>query len=389
MINKNIEEINRDILQALIDDKVLEHKTLEYKQALPSNSDGDKKEFLADISSFANASGGDLIFGMVQDQTTGLPKEVRGLSIENIDQEILRLENIIRTGIQPRLPSVTTSPPIPLENSKVALVIRVAKSWVSPHRVIHNDKFYSRSSNGKYPLDVGELRIAFNLSETIIEKVRRFNLDRASKIIANETPEFLAPPAKTALHLIPIISFNPAQFYGISIIASNPTKMPPMNSAAWNNRYNLDGCLTYSKDSKGNSWSYTQIFRSGIIEAVDASMLFAPADKRTIPSGVFEIKLVESLSIYLSILKTLGVEPPIFVFLDLFGVNGYSMAVPDVSPHETHTIDRNVILLPEAIVESYDEKAEYILKPSFDSIWNACGFSKSFNYNDAGGWAPR
>jgi hypothetical protein len=37
MINRNIEEINKDDLQALIDDKVMEHKTLEYKLKLPGN----------------------------------------------------------------------------------------------------------------------------------------------------------------------------------------------------------------------------------------------------------------------------------------------------------------------------------------------------------------
>ncbi len=162
-------------LQALVDNSVLECKTIEYKQALPSNSDSDKKEFLADVSSFANASGGDLIFGITSDKKTGTPKSLEGLSIENSDQEILRLENMIRGGIEPRIPSVTTKP-IKLSNSKFALVIRIPKSWISPHRVIlgGHDKFYSRSSNGKYPLDVGELRIAFNLSETVTERIRNF-----------------------------------------------------------------------------------------------------------------------------------------------------------------------------------------------------------------------
>jgi len=390
MINKDIEQITKEDLQALIDNEVTERKAIEYKQALPGNSDKEKKEFLADVSSFANASGGDLIYGITEDKQTGKPKSLDGLDIENIDQEILRLDNIIRTGIQPRLPSVNISPPIPLEHSKVALIIRIPKSWISPHRIIYNDKFYSRSSNGKYPLDVGELRIAFNLSETIIERVRQFNLDRASKIFANETPEPIAQTAKTALHLIPIISFNPAQGYDINKIASNPTCMPPIYSAGFSWRYNLDGFITYFKDLEGKSWSYVQLFRSGIIEAVDTSMLDSTEDKRTIPSRLYEKELVKSLSIYLSILKTLNVEPPIFVFLDLFGVKGYSMAVGDYrQSRETHEIDRDFILLPEAIIESYDVKAEDVLKSSFDSIWNACGFPKSFNYNENSEWAPR
>ncbi|MBA7577215.1 MAG: hypothetical protein GH159_00605 [Dehalococcoidia bacterium] len=158
MINKDIEQVTKDDLQTLVDNAVLERKTLEYKQALPSNSDSAKKEFLADVSSFANASGGDLIFGITENKKTGAPKSLDGLSIENPDQEILRLENTIRDGIEPRIPSISTRS-IPLDSAKVALIIRVPKSWSAPHRVIWggHDKFFSRSSNGKYPLDVGEL----------------------------------------------------------------------------------------------------------------------------------------------------------------------------------------------------------------------------------------
>ena len=43
-----------------------------YKQKFPTNSDVDRKEFLADISSFANASGGDLVFGITEEN--GSPK---------------------------------------------------------------------------------------------------------------------------------------------------------------------------------------------------------------------------------------------------------------------------------------------------------------------------
>ncbi len=392
MINKNIDEITKDDLQALKDNEVIEHKTIEYKQALPGKSDKEKEKFLADVSSFANASGGDLIYEVVEDRQSRKPKSIEGLSISNIDQEILRLDNMIRTGIQPRLPSATISPPIPLENSKVALIIRIPKSWVSPHRVICNDKFYSRSSNGKYPLDVGELRIAFNLSETITERIRNFRMDRISKILANETPVPFYETAKIVLHLIPIISFNPAQAYDISQIASHPSEMPPIHSFGWNHRYNLDGFLTYSEDQEGKSYSYVQLFRNGIIEAIDASMLESDPEGRepTIPSGLYEHELVKSVTCYISLLKKLNVEPPIFIFFDLLGVKGYSMAVgSNVRVHDSHTIDRDLLLLPEVVIESYDVRTEDVLKPCFDSIWNACGFSRSFNYNDDGEWAPR
>lgn len=395
MINKDIEQITKDGLQALIDNKVIEHKTIEYKQVLPSNSDADKKEFLADVSSFANASGGEIIYGITEDKETGKPKSLEGLDIENPDKEIQRLDNIIRTGIQLRLPSVTISPPIPLKNSKFALIIRVGKSWVAPHRVIigGHDKFYSRSSNGKYPLDVEELRIAFNLSETITERIRNFRLDRISKIFSNETPVPFYDNAKIVLHLIPIISFNPAQSYDIDKIASHSGSMLPIYSGGWNHRYNLDGFLTYSPYSRGGEEktdSYVQLFRNGIIEAVEGQSLQPHGDKLIIPSTAYEKALIKSFADYLSILKTLDVEPPIFIFLTLLGVKGYSMAVSSRFPFATgYTIDRDILQIPEIVIESYDISAQKVLHPIFDTVWNACGFPRDLYYNENGEWAPK
>lgn len=61
MINKKINDITIDDIQSLIDNSACESKLLEYKKELKIESDSDKKEFLADISSFANCTGGDFI----------------------------------------------------------------------------------------------------------------------------------------------------------------------------------------------------------------------------------------------------------------------------------------------------------------------------------------
>lgn len=49
-------------------------------------------------------------------------------------------------------------------------------------------RFYSRNANGKYPLDVGELRALFAFSETTSERIRSFRQERLSSIVAGETP---------------------------------------------------------------------------------------------------------------------------------------------------------------------------------------------------------
>lgn len=146
--NKQLDSITEADLQELVSNKVREVKTVEYKQALPGNSDGERREFLYDVSSFANASGGDLIYGMKEDD--GVASEVSGLQVGNVDNEILRLESIIRTGIEPRIPGLSVHP-VPLQSAGVAIVIRVPRSFALPHVVKYGGsfKFYSRNSAGK------------------------------------------------------------------------------------------------------------------------------------------------------------------------------------------------------------------------------------------------
>jgi len=388
MINKNVEDITENDLQELRDRQEVEGKIIEYKQELPRNTDADKKEFLADVSSFANSSGGDLIYGIVEEG--GIPVEVKGLEIGDFDQVKQRLENLVRDGIELRIPSLNIHP-VPLSNTRTALVIRVPKSWSSPHRVRYqgHDKFYARNSAGKYPLDVAELRTAFNLSETITERIRNFRRDRISNIIANETPASLPNTAKIVLHLLPIIAFSSVQSYNIDKVASHAQNMPLVRQYGYSHRYNIDGFLNYSTYGNNQAYSYVQFFRNGIIEAVETSMLEPNEHGLLIPSVLYEQELIKSLKQYLSLLETLTVEPPIFVFLTLLGVKGYRMGTNRSSRgHEPHVIDRDNILLPETLIDSYQVAAEYVLRPCFDSIWNACGFPGSLNYKD-GKWIGR
>ncbi len=388
-LEKPLDSITEEDLKQLIENQVLEKKRLDYKVSLPLTADADKKEFLADVSSFANSSGGDIIYGISQDNTTGFPSELVGIDSENIDKEILRLESIIREGIEPRIPS-TAFQPIKLANAKVVLILRVQKSWASPHRIKFKEdhRFYARATNGKYKLDVTELRNAFTLRESLNEKINRFREDRVAKLFANETPVPFYSNAKIVLHLIPLSSFNPSTVYDLVKIAPQLALYEPMYTRGWNHRYNLDGLLAYSVGQNELSHSYTQLYRNGIMEIVEGLML-KPDKAKLIPSIAYEQEILREFPKYLSALKFLDVELPIVIFLSLVDVRGYLMAVDTFFHGERYAIDRDVLLLPEAIVESFEIEPQTIFKPAFDAIWNACGFASSLNYNDKGEWKPR
>ncbi len=318
---------------------------------------------------------------------------MEGIPILNKDQEILRLEQIIRDGIEPNIPSSCINiHSIEISNNNFVLLIRIRKSWLSPHRISFkkSHKFYSRSTNGKYLLDIQELRSAFILSETLTEKIRNFREDRISKIISDEIPLPLYNEGKMILHLIPFSSFEPGKSYEIELITKKVTRFKPMFTSQWDNRYNLDGYLVYFLKQNGRRWAtYTQLFRNGIIEAAEDFFLNKIEDK-ILPITSIEEQIINSINNYIEVFQIIEVDPPIFVFLTITGVRDYYYPTKEMKILGKETpIERDILNLPEIIIEKIEivfEEIGKIMRPCFDSIWNSCGISKSPNYDENGEW---
>ena len=83
MLDGKIEKIDKEDIDTLIENSICENKNLEYKRELHIDLDADKKEFLADISSFANSFGGDILFGIEEDAAEKVPIKIVGIPYEN------------------------------------------------------------------------------------------------------------------------------------------------------------------------------------------------------------------------------------------------------------------------------------------------------------------
>jgi predicted HTH transcriptional regulator len=60
----NVDQISETDLRSLTETGVPEGIAMDYKRASYGNSDADTREFLKDVSSFANTAGGHLILGI-------------------------------------------------------------------------------------------------------------------------------------------------------------------------------------------------------------------------------------------------------------------------------------------------------------------------------------
>jgi hypothetical protein len=408
LFTKPLAEIDESDLQVVLDNQVAEGKTVEYKSVLPSNADGDKKEFLADISSFANAAGGDLIYGIREE--AGFPVELCGLRIDDIDAEILRLENCIQSGIMPRLPRIETQAvALYQEDKRYVIILRVYKSFASPHMVTfkNDSKFYTRNSRGKYQLDIWELRSAFLFSESFGERIRAFHTERLSRISSGvEIPApLIEEDPKLVLHLIPLNAFSTGETFDLKPLFDGVkgNLVEPISifdgDLTVRMRFNIDGFVrsTRREYMATTDFGYTQVFRNGIVETVDTSLLMINAWNRSIYNSQvdpkcfdgerYERKLVVAVKRYLELQKFLGNNPPFFAIVSFLGVKGYKIALQRSESHfaeYTSEIDRNNLIIPEVMIEDFAVNVSSVLRPIFDAVWNAAGSDGSPNYDENG-----
>jgi hypothetical protein len=386
MLNKSLENIDLKDLETLVNNSVAEGKTIEYKKLLPGNSDEGRKEFLSDVSSFANTSGGDLIFGVIEEN--GIATKIEGISVSNADEEIRKYDNLIRDGIEPRIQSVIHK--VKIDDEKFVFIIRINPSWTGPHRVKFrgHDKFYARNSVGKYPMDTSELRTAFNLSATLVEKIKKFRTERIFEIMADNTPIPFHEGVKFILHLIPVEAFSPNVGFDIKSLKNISSKLYPIRCSAPKSRINLEGILWHSSSGQENSPSFVQLYRNGIIEAVVGWTLNKDTGKKDIQSKFYEKALLEFMPKYLNALKELNVNTPIFISLTVTGAKGFKITDKgDYGDYDYgNPIDRDPLMLPETMIETFDFDAQKKLRPMFDLIWNACGYPQSPNFDEQDKW---
>jgi hypothetical protein len=415
VINKRLDAIGEHDLQNLVTNGVGESNQLDYKETLPGGDDGSRKEFLRDVSAMANANGGDLIYG-VREQSIGdtnAAAEVVGVEGVDVDARKLWMEDLIRTGIEPRLLGVGVHV-VPVDDSKVVFVVRVPRSWNAPHAVNFKGhwRFYSRHSAGNYPMDVTQLRDAVLSGATLTQRLEEFRLNRLAKVMADPA---LEPHAKIVIHLQPLDSVRPEFKVDVTKAVYERELLRTMTFEGSNpeTRLNFDGVLAYHEKSEGIG--YVQVFRNGVIETVDARILDLERDgKPYVPARSFEMRSINAVYRRLLLLKQLGITSPVMLHMSLLGVKNYRLFLRDefyagnrdyssfVMEAERHPIDRDDLLLRGELIEDFQGEhltgknehgvplllphAGRILRPVFDTVWNAAGFSRSLHYNANGEW---
>lgn len=368
-----LDDITEANLQALIENGVRETLYIDYKRETYESNDAARREYLADVTSFANAAGGDIVIGMAEGEgvATGIvPFE------GDADGELRRLEQMARDGIEPRIIGLRVR--VVAVGGGVVFIVRVPKSYNPPHRVTYkgSSRFYARTSGGKYEPNVEELRNLFLAAPHLAERIREFRMERIARIAARETPVPLSSDSNRffVLHVIPYSAFALGQALSLKQVFLNFGFFVPIGSKILQHkRFNFDGFLALPNSEEGAfaQRAYCQGFRSGAVESV--------ATIEQTPDGIPVFRILNLIRCYAPkyacALQKCGVAPPYVVLVSLLGMKGAKFR-----SDKDIRADRDQYHFTESVFETLPgnpEETIAALRPTLRQLMNLIGLPEN------------
>lgn len=143
-------------LQALIDGAVREQNNLDFKGEDYGNSDGEKREFAADIAAFANDRGGLLVIGLAEqdDIASALTP------VELVDGHEATQRQIAAANIAPHTPFEVHRVAASVEEGQGYYLLEVPPSPLRPHAVRKNNDLRFPRRDGTTKRWLGEAEVA-------------------------------------------------------------------------------------------------------------------------------------------------------------------------------------------------------------------------------------
>ena len=380
----DFESVNEQDLQELVEAQVPEGLRLDFKLKQYGTTDRDKRELLKDVSALANTQGGHLIIGVREKE--GIATEVVGVSEVDPDAEIQRIEQIVRSGLDPPISGIQTKA-IRLLDGVNVIAMRIPRSFNPPHRVIAqgSNRFYVRNSAGIHEPGIEELRTLFTQSASALKDVRAFRDERLALISQGQASRPLRENGRFILHIVPVAAFSGMIRLDVEEIFEQRDSFPPIGIMGRTSAFNFDGFINHHGDDRG----YTQVFRNGALEAVETEIVISDSHgSRWIPGLELEREVFVVLSPYLNGLRAVGVPPPLIIMTTLESVKDSIYRVDEGIYRTIQRLPKDTLRLPECWLEDYGTEEDHhrAVRPALDALWNAIGRVGSKWFNEDGLW---
>lgn len=395
-ITKRIEDLTDEDIETLIRDGTEESLYLDFKREPWGNSDGDRKEFLFDVTAFANAYGGYILVGIEEEKVGGVPRAKAIANVANAATLADDLQKVMLSAIDPRLPGASIRSV--LTTCGTVLAIHIPRSSRAPHMVTYKgtNKFYCRHGREKLPMSVGEVGDAFTLAGRTTERA----LQALEDFIQSARESTPAEPT-LVLASMPLLHYarpiDPREEWAVEFLNSPPNRpasfgidrVDPRAPRQYQTLPSLAG-LTRQINSTDSDLTLHRCgmltYRTGVLNRE----LHKEIDPRLMISGA-----VHFLRISATLAKHLGHDGEIATQLLLLAPQDSRSFKLRPVPQDRHQMLQwpdsalpcaHQVVDPEATVWVTTEKPDRAAQRMLDIVFQAFGHKAAPCFDDAGGY---
>ena len=269
----------------------------------------------------------------------------------------LQIQDWIKESIEPRLNVEMKT--IEVEDAKIVILIKVAKSWNPPHCVKNKKQriFYIRRDGRTDPMEYDELRRMFDLNNSLIEKINNFRDERIAKF-ESEKQEYY----KVIFHAVPLNAF-PNNTINLEKAKDELTHGRIIGR---NYKYNFEGLYNNSEDQ-------LQFFRNGIFER--CYTMEYKNEKMYL--ATYEEEYMTFCKEIIKLYKELDIVCPVVFFVSLTNIQGYSLSSNGHVRSYEILPDKRPKLDPTGIIINNENEIAEKVKDLFKPLWNHYGLPEN------------
>ena len=379
-----LDKIKKTSIEELVKFSVREGETLDFKagppntwRQIPSDKQDiirdEKAEFLKDVSAFANAGGGDLVYGLGESEGA-VAGEADGFDCSNLDGLKRHLQALCRENIDP--PVELKLKAVEGFEKGIVLVVRVPDTWNKPHMVTidHSTNFYKRQGTENSKMSIDMIRRTVLGSEELADEIREFRTQRIETIKNRRGPSPVDNHPFLALHVVPVQRFRAGDELDIPTVAEqNPLRS--LSGYPGPGSFNIDGVVFVSGGRDQSPNCCVQLFRNGCIETIKGYR--RDGDELRLP-GIAR-RTLRAMSNYIKFYRDLKIAPPIVVMFSMIGFKGREIHQdPSRGFTNEQSIDRDMVLFPDRMIRDVNDDADIVdlLEPVLQLLWQACGYKE-------------
>jgi hypothetical protein len=238
-----------------------------------------------------------------------------------------------------------------------------------------------------------DVTLAPMIARGMAEAAQDFSTDRINKVqMGGHLPTVLAPGPRLFLHLIPVYALQEGAAIDHMAMRRLQFRFKPAHYDKFLERTNIEGWLLWQPPqpspplpSPVSSWC-SLVTNEGITEIIETLVFAGQYDPPPAIKGYpLERDIVATLDQLADGYAELGITSPAILRVTLLGVQG--VRLERSRPGHALGFDRPFIMLPELHLERIAKPVGNFLRPLFDTLWRAAGWSDGSQSFQRGEWA--